>query len=132
MADFAEAIIAKADAHGLGGLLGTPPRLRPQLAEERVTEPYAVYTIITSAPSHTMTADQNVWATVQFDCFGGSTEEARDVAAQIVACFDRWAGVFAGVTVRATICDNRGRDTGYDEVTDRWGHMAEFRMFYGL
>lgn len=133
MGDLAEALFAKADAHaGLEALIGAPPRLEPQLAQQKVTTPYAVYTFISNVPSHVMRSDKVAWARVQVDCFGTSPEQARDVAAQVVACFDRWAGTFASVAILGSIIDERGRDTGYDDTTTLYGVLVEMRVMYGL
>ena len=132
MGDFAEAVAARGNAFaGLTALIGT--RLEPQLAAGQVTEPYAVYTIVSRPPSHRMRSDKDAWARIQIDCWGRTPDEARDVAAQVVACFDRWPpGDYATVPIRGSICEDRGRDTGYDDVTTLYGHVVEFRVMYGL
>ena len=112
-------------------LIGT--RLEPQLAAAQVTAPYVVYTIISDPPSHRMLSDKDAWARVQYDCWGRTPAEARAVAAVVVACFDHWPPAdYAGVPVRGSICDDRGHDTGFDDITGLYGHQAEMRVMHGV
>lgn len=128
-----EAIVARADAHGLGGLLGSPPKIFPASEVPQNTQaPYVTFQQVSGARAHVMNSDKLALPRVQFDVFGSTRIEALNVRDQILLGFDRWSGLFAGVTVQASVAESEGIDVDRDDVTLFPRVTLEFQMAYLL
>lgn len=133
MARIHEAIVARADAHGLGGLLGTPPRIFPTSeVQQNAVVPYVSFQQVSGARDHTMHADKLALPRIQFDCFASTRLEALDIRDQILAAFDRWSGAIAGITVQSSVVESDAIDVDRDDVTLFPREMLEFAMSYVL
>lgn len=132
MARIHDAIIARADAHGLGGLVGTPPRIFPTEAPQKVDMPYVSFQQVSGARAHVMNADKLAQPRIQFDSYGTTRIEALNVRDQVLAAFDRWSGVFGGVTVQSSVCESEGIDVERDDATLAPRVTTEFVVSYLL
>lgn len=133
--DIRTAIHARALAHGMGGVIGTPPRLYPVTAPPQpvgATIAYATFQVISPERQHEMGLDSMGLPRVQFDCWGSTRAGALSVRDQVLACFDRWKGSFGGVTVSSSVCENDGMDVEPDDVTLIPRVTLEFQMSYQL
>lgn len=133
MARIHEAIVARADAHGLGGLLGTPPKIFPTSEVAQGTQvPYVTFQQVSGARAHVMNSDKLAQPRIQFDVFGSTRIEALNVRDQILAAFDRWSGTFAGIVVQASVAESEGVDVDRDDTILFPRVMLEFTVSYLL
>lgn len=130
MANLDAALQARAAAvPGLTALIGTNPvKFAPSAGGQGWQPPYVLYTIITDPPVHTMSADQESTARVQFDIFGSNyNPECNSVRDQLLVAFDRKS---FGV-VRSSVCENRGTQIERDEPSLIPRITVEFSLLYG-
>lgn len=114
-----EAIVTRADNFaGLMALIGSPARIYPATGVKQGTSmPYVVFQQISGARHHTMGLDTVAQPRIQFDCFAGTRLDALAVRDQVLAAFDRWSGIFAGVQILATVVESDGIDIERDDTT---------------
>lgn len=119
---------------GLTALIGTNPvRLYPLEAAQKAILPYVTYQVITDPPWHTMGADKDAQARVQFDVWASSWAIAKQVRDQVLACFDRLApGTYGGTVLDGSICENRGSQLEPDDTSRLPRLTMEFEMTYRL
>lgn len=132
-----EAIFTRASAHGLGGLLGTPPRLYPidEVPQNVVGDPatdYAQYTVIDAPRVHVMSRDSLAQPRVQFDIVAATRKTAWAICEQLKTCFNRWTATAGGITVSASVIMDDGHDFEKDEATQRPGVSFDAEMTYQL
>jgi hypothetical protein len=135
VAGIQEAIYARASSHaGLMGVIGNPPRLypveAPQTGPQEVIA-YVTYQVVSAPRPHVMVADKEAQPRVQFDCWANTWTLALAIREQVLACFDRWSGMFAGVDVHASVCENEGMTVQPDDTSRTPRITMEFEMTYG-
>jgi hypothetical protein len=124
-----DAIFARADAFpNLEALIGSPPRLYYVQAKQKSDTPYVVYQMISNPREHAMGADPGVaHPRFQFSIFAKTASEAKDVTLQVIACYSRWGGTFAGVEVLKSFLDNE-QDIGFDDTIELFQRTVDFNM----
>lgn len=127
-----EAIVSRADTFaGLTALIGSPARIYPTTGVKQGTDmPYVTFQQVSGARHHTMGLDTVAQPRIQFDCFGATRLQAIGVRDQILAAFDRWSGIFAGVQVLATVVESEGIDVERDDTTLIPREMVEVIVSY--
>jgi len=128
-----EAIYARAVAHGLGALIGTPPRLYPvDHVPQDVAGDYAQYLIVDGPRIHVMSRDSLAQPRVQVECFASTRKKAWAIAEQIKACFGRVSFSGGGTVVSASVIMDDGHDIPKDEETQRPGVSTDLQLTYAL
>lgn len=132
MASIEAAVEARGAAFAnLTALIGTAPtRLYPVVAAQGAPLPYITHQTIDDPPVHTMGADKESQARVQFDIWASSWAIAKQVRDQVLACYDRFSGLFGGTTVLASVCENRGFSVQPDDTSLLPRITVEFVMTY--
>src|SRR6202165_5895011 len=100
MSTIDDAIITRAAATGaLTALIGAQPNMRlypPDSVPQNPTTPYVVYHLIGAPRVHAMGVDPGqVRSRFQFSCWADTNTDAKNVALQVMACFNRWRGIVA-------------------------------------
>ena len=129
----AEAIYQRAVAQGVGGLIGTPPRIYPvDEVPQDVADDYVQFLIVDGPRVHVMSRDSLAQPRVQFECFSATRKAAWAIAEAIKGCYGRQTFSAGGTAVTASVVMDEGHDIEKDEETQRPGVSVDLEFTYGL
>ena len=115
MPDLEEAVAARLVAHGLGNLVGTPPRAYNVKSPQAPLLPYVVFRDVAVVRRHAMGTDAGVLETpVRFTVRANTLDGARLVDTQLRECFARFKGTVAGVIIQDVLIEDTVPDFNPD------------------
>ena len=115
------------DFTGLTDLVST--RIYPMMVPQGAALPAVTYRRVSGERVHAMVDDPGLaYPRMQVDAWGSTYASAKAVAAQVIACLQRWRGVVETVTVQDTYFS--GDMDIYDPETERWQVSMDFIMWH--
>jgi hypothetical protein len=133
MSTIDDALVARAQAHGLGNLIGSGASMRfypHDAAAQNAARPYATYQMISGPREHAMNSDPGmVRGRFQITSWGDTSTDARSVSDQVRACFSRFSGTVSSVVIDVIFVENE-QDIGREEGSRYYGRSVDLIVWH--